>query len=259
MRIVTWNLNGIRAAIRKGLDEFIEKIDADVWMFQEIRALPEQLPKGWSFPDGMEAIWHPAEKKGYSGVSTCSRIEMKESARGINARNDPGDKEGRMLLTQHGNLTLANTYLPSGSSKEERQLWKEDWMEDYLEWALQFVDSEQPVILAGDLNICHTEDDIWNPSGNRNTSGFLPHEREWFTRLLDSGWRDVFREYRGPGKGPYSWWSNRGRARVEDKGWRIDYLLANAAAASLVKHVEILREGGLVVSDHAPVILDIEL
>ena len=132
-------------------------------------------------------------------------------------------------------------------------------MEDYLEWALQFVDSEKPVILAGDLNICHTEDDIWNPTGNRNNSGFLPNEREWFTRLLDSGWRDIFRDYRGSGKGPYSWWSNRGRARADDKGWRIDYLLANNAAASLVKHAEIMREGGLVVSDHAPVILDIEL
>ncbi len=258
MRVVTWNLNGIRAAIRKGLDDFLSSIDADIWMFQEVRALPEQLPKDWQFPEGFEAIWHPAQKKGYSGVCTVSREKMSEEGRGINARNDPNDDEGRLLLTRHGDLLLANTYLPSGSAREERQKWKEEWMADYLDWAKQFVDLEIPVILAGDLNISHTEDDIWNPAGNKNTSGFLPRDREWFSTLLASGWSDVFREYRGPGKGPYSWWSNRGRARVEDKGWRIDYLLANKAASDKVRHVEIVREGGLVVSDHAPVVLDIE-
>ena len=132
-------------------------------------------------------------------------------------------------------------------------------MADYLAWAEQFTDSDEPVILAGDLNICHTEDDIWNPTGNQNTSGFLVHERQWFSELLESGWSDLFRQYRGPGKGPYSWWSNRGRARIDDKGWRIDYMLGNAAAASLVKNVEIMREGGLVVSDHAPVIIDLDI
>lgn len=258
MRIVTWNLNGIRAAIRKGLDDFISEIDADVWMFQEVRALPEQLPQTWSPPKGMELLWHPAEKKGYSGVSTWSRVGIQEEGRGIKASNDPKDLEGRFLLSRHGDLLLGNTYLPSGSSKEERQRWKEQWMEDYLNFAEKFTNSKTPVILAGDLNICHTEDDIWNPKGNKNTSGFLPHERQWFTQLLESGWHDLFREYRGQGKGPYSWWSNRGKARADDKGWRIDYLLGNAAAAKLVSHVEILREGGLVVSDHAPVILDLD-
>lgn len=259
VRIVTWNLNGIRAAIRKGLDDFLSSIDADIWMFQEVRALPEQIPKDWSFPNGFESIWHPAQKKGYSGVCTISKIEMQEIDRGINARNDPDDDEGRLLLTKHGDLILANTYLPSGSARSERQIWKEEWMADYLQWAQQFVELETPVILAGDLNICHTEDDIWNPAGNKKNSGFLPQERKWFSDLLASGWSDVFREYRGPGKGPYSWWSNRGRARIEDKGWRIDYLLANKAASEKVKHVEIVRDGGLVVSDHAPVVLDIEI
>ena len=259
MRIVTWNLNGIRAAIRKGLAGFIERIDADIWMFQETRALPEQLPSDWSMPGGFESLWHPAEKKGYSGVMTASRVGLNELARGVESRNDPEDSEGRFLLTRHGPLLLGNTYLPSGSSKEERQAWKEDWMEDYLEYAKQWSDSDQPVILAGDLNICHTEDDIWNPRSNRNTSGFLDNEREWFSRMLASGWYDLFREYRGPGKGPYSWWSNRGNARADDKGWRIDYFLGNRAAAAHVKSVEIMREGGLVISDHAPVILDLDL
>jgi len=256
MRIISWNVNGIRAAIRKGLDRFVDQLAPDIVMLQEIRCLEEQLPEGWRPPADMDVIYHPAQRKGYSGVSTWSRPEMSESGRGLSSGED---EEGRMLVTNHGELTLINTYLPSGSAREDRQRYKEEWMEEFLTWLRPHTESDQPVIVAGDLNIAHTEDDIWNPAGNRNTSGFLPREREWFSRLLDSGWSDVCRERFGECKGPYSWWSNRGRARLLDRGWRIDYFLANEAAAGLVRHAEILREGGLVVSDHAPVIIDIDL
>ena len=131
-------------------------------------------------------------------------------------------------------------------------------MEDLLEWARPFTKLDEPVFLCGDLNIAHTEDDIWNPVGNKNMSGFLPQEREWFDRLLASGWNDLLRISVGPGKGPYSWWSNRGQAREKDRGWRIDYVLGNAAAAPLLKQASVMREGGLVVSDHAPVIVDLD-
>jgi exodeoxyribonuclease-3 len=150
-------------------------------------------------------------------------------------------------------------YLPNGSSGLERQLYKDRWIEDMLVWSERFVDSDEPVLLCGDLNIAHTEDDIWNPSGNRRTSGFLDHEREWFSRLLDSGWHDLLRIHVGTRKGPYTWWSNRGRARELDRGWRIDYMLANATARPLLRSAEVLREGGLVVSDHAPLIADLNL
>ena len=163
------------------------------------------------------------------------------------------------MITKHENLTLINTYLPSGSAKIERQMYKENWMEEFLEWLNEFVNNDAPVIVAGDLNIAHTENDIWNPSGNRMSSGFLPNEREWFDRLLESGWTDVCRVNFGEKKGPYSWWSNRGRARVLDRGWRIDYFLANNSAAKLVTNAEIHRQGGLTVSDHAPVIIDLKL
>ena len=257
MRIVSWNVNGIRAAIRKGLDSYFSLLDADVWLLQEIRCLVEQLPKEWELPPEFEMIFHPAEKKGYSGVATISRTEMKEIGRGMNGKLDPTDGEGRVLVTKHGDITLVNTYLPSGSSKEERQKYKEDWMSQWRDFLSQFLDDENPVIVAGDLNIAHTELDIWNPKGNKNTSGFLPHEREWFTDLLSDGWYDLFREFVGPEEKIYSWWSNRGQARAKDRGWRIDYFLGNAAAKKLVKSVEINRQGGLEVSDHAPVILDI--
>ena len=255
MRIISWNVNGIRAAIRKGLDEFIIKLKPDILLLQEIRCLEEQLPKNWKPPLDLEYSWHPAERKGYSGVATFSNNTFKNIEKG------KGDKdlEGRILVTKHGNLTMINTYLPSGSSKLERQMFKENWMDEYLEWLLKFVNLDTPVIVAGDLNIAHTENDIWNPTGNKMTSGFLPNEREWFDKLLETGWIDICREKFGEMKGPYSWWSNRGRARILDRGWRIDYFLVNEAASKLIHNAEINREGGLIVSDHAPIIIDLNL
>ena len=182
---------------------------------------------------------------------------MKEIGRGMKGSLDPEDSEGRVLVTQHGDITLVNTYLPSGSSKEERQRYKEDWMAQWRDFIKPMFDSDKPVIVAGDLNIAHTENDIWNAKGNAKSSGFLPHEREWFTDLLGDGWHDLFREHVGPDAKIYSWWSNRGQARAKDRGWRIDYLLGNKAAKEMTKSVEIDRQGGLEVSDHAPVILDL--
>ena len=248
MRIVTWNVNGIRAAIRKGLDKFIDKMDADVLMLQEVRCLPEQLPKDWEVPEGYEMILHPAEKKGYSGVATLSKGPMKEQGRGMKGSLDPADSEGRVLITEHDDLLLVNTYLPSGSSKEERQIYKETWMEQWRQFIQPLIALEKPVIVAGDLNIAHTENDIWNPKGNAKSSGFLPHEREWFSDLLNDGWHDLFREHVGPDAKLFSWWSNRGQARIKDRGWRIDYLLGNKIAFDRLVSVEIDRQGGLAVS-----------
>ena len=258
MRLVTWNLNGIRAAIRKGLDDFVERINPDILLLQEVRALPEQLPKDWTSPMP-HTLMHPAEKKGYSGVATWSKESFDEMGRGISTTLDYDDTEGRMLHTYHNGIHCLNCYLPSGSSGDVRQSWKEAWMDDLLEWARPFTELDEPVFLCGDLNVAHTEDDIWNPTGNRGTSGFLPQERAWFDRLLESGWSDLLRISVGPGKGPYSWWSIRGQARQLDRGWRIDYILANAAGAPLLQRASVMREGGLVVSDHAPVIVDLDV
>ena len=259
MRIVSWNLNGIRAAIRKGLDDFVETLDADIWMFQEVRALPEQLPENWSSPEGFDLAWHPAVKKGYSGVSTWSKIDMDVIAKGMGIGEDPDDLEGRVLVTDHPGIRCINTYLPSGSAREDRQRYKERWMENWLEWLSPNLLQDSPVIVAGDLNVAHQEIDIWNAKSNRMTSGFLPQEREWFSRLLESGWYDLCRLDWGPTQGPYSWWSNRGRAREEDKGWRIDYILGNEAARSCFRGAKIVRAGGLQVSDHAPVVADFKM
>ncbi len=258
MRLVSWNVNGIRAAIRKGIDGYFTSINADIWMLQEVRALTEQLPTNWSWPEGYEVHLHTAEKKGYSGVATLSRVPMKVVQTGKPSAVDPLDIEGRIVVTKHGDLTCINTYLPSGSSGEERQLFKETWMDEWRQFLFPYVSSNEPVIVCGDLNVAHTEDDIWNPKGNAKMSGFLPQERQWFTDLLEDGWHDAFREKYGQGSKKYSWWSNRGQARAKNRGWRIDYFLLNELANSLVNDIRIERQGGLEISDHAPVILDID-
>jgi exodeoxyribonuclease-3 len=183
--------------------------------------------------------------------------------RGISTTLDYDDAEGRMLHTYHNGIHCLNCYLPSGSSGDERQYWKEAWMDDLLEWARPFTELDEPVFLCGDLNVAHTEDDIWNPTGNRGTSGFLPQERAWFDRLLESGWNDLFRIHEGQPNDSekiYSWWSNRGQARQLDRGWRIDYVLSNAAGLPLLNHAEIKGVKELNgISDHAPVIVDLDI
>ena len=255
MRIVSWNVNGLRAAIRKDFPAHVRRIKPQVMLLQEVRALPEQLVPEWAHPKGWKVTWNPAEKKGYSGVATFSRAEQRDLGTGMNAP----DPQGRVLVTESEGVTFINVYLPSGSSKPEAQERKEAFMKTFLEWTRSFAASASPVVIGGDLNIAHTANDIHNPTGNKRNSGFLPHEREWFSDLLDVGWRDVVREAYPDQKGPYSWWSNRGRARELDRGWRIDYLLMNGVAAACVVAARIDRRGGLEVSDHAPVIVDLDL
>jgi exodeoxyribonuclease-3 len=254
MRITTWNVNGLRAALRKGFADVIESIQPDVLLLQEVRALPEQLPEEWVQPDGWHVLWHPAERLGYSGTAVWSRFPIREVGRGV-ADHDP---EGRLLHVRIQRVDFVCAYLPSGSSSEDRQAIKEDWMKVFLPWARELQAQRRSIVMGGDLNIAHTEQDIFYAKSNEKTSGFLPHEREWFGRLLDTGWHDVVREHYGDREGPYSWWSNRGRARELDRGWRIDYLLANRAARRRFRHAEIHREGGIHVSDHAPVTIELK-
>jgi len=252
--VATWNVNGLRAALKKGFAEWVDQQKLDVLMLQEVRALPEQLPSEWRAPSGWHVTWHPAEKKGYSGVSTWTRAPHQVVERGIGGAEDP---EGRVLQVVCDGVRYVNVYLPSGSSGHERQAKKERWMADFLPLMAQMSALEEPVVVVGDLNIAHTENDIWNPTGNKKNSGFLPHEREWFTQLLQTGWVDAFRQEFGSVKGPYSWWSNRGRARAEDRGWRIDYALCNAAAAKRVSGVRVDRHAGIPMSDHAPITVEL--
>jgi len=254
VRITTWNLNGLRAALRKGFAEHLERIAPDVLLLQEIRVTPEQLPLEWRQPAGWFVHWHPAEKKGYSGTAVWSREPISVLETGTTARDR--DLEGRVLTVETGGVSLSSVYLPSGSSGPERQAVKDDWLARFRRWADRKRKSG-PFLFGRDLNIAHTERDIFYAKFNSKKSGFLPHEREWFGRLLNSGWHDLVREQEGDVDGPYSWWSNRGKARELNRGWRIDYLLANAEMKSRVDSTQIDREAGLAVSDHAPVSVEI--
>ena len=254
MRITTWNVNGLRAALKKGFADHVAQLAPDVLMLQEIRSLPEQIPDAWREPIGWSAHWNPAEKKGYAGTAILSRLPMKFLNEGIDGSADP---EGRVVHANVEDVHVVSLYLPSGSSGEERQAIKEEWMAEIFPWLKKLAKLKQPVILGGDLNIAHTEQDIFYATGNKKTSGFLSHEREWFTDMLALGWHDFIRMHFGDRDGPYSWWSNRGKARELDRGWRIDYLLGNTAAAERFVDAHIHREAGVIVSDHAPVTINL--
>lgn len=253
MRITTWNVNGLRAALRKGFAEHLEQIAPDVLLLQEVRALPEQLPAEWQTPEGWHTHWNPAEKKGYSGTAIWSRHPFELVRTGLT--DDKPDSEGRVVHIRIGELELASVYLPSGSSGPERQAVKDQWLADFRSWLGK--NSDVPMIFGGDLNVAHTQQDIFHWKSNQKTSGFLPHEREWFGEMLDSGWHDLIREHFGDRDGPYSWWSNRGKARELDRGWRIDHFLCNAKIRDRFESASICREAGITVSDHAPVTVEL--
>lgn len=281
MRITSWNVNGLRAALRKNFAKHLDAIAPDVLLLQEVRALPEQLPEDWREPDGWHVAWNPAAKKGYAGTAVWSRQPIEQVNLGLTQSDK--DQEGRLITTTVNGVGVASVYLPSGSSGDHRQIEKEKWMKRFKTWAGRQREAGQPFVLGGDLNIAHTERDIFHAKSNQKNSGFLPHERAWMSKLIESGWRDLVREdydtlleqdpeheaiagrfgVEGDGldphrHGPYSWWSNRGGARAKNRGWRIDYLLANPQAAERFKLAHIHREGGLDTSDHAPLSIDLE-
>ena len=176
MRVVTWNVNGLRAAIRKGFDEWFEHIDADVWLLQEPEYWKSNFPRVGAGHQHTKQNFILQKRKDIPALPPLAR-EMKVVGRGMQSEVYPEDTEGRILITKHGELTCINTYLPNGSAKSERQEFKEKWMEDWRAWLSQFLDSKEPVIVAGDLNIAHTEDDIWNPVVTRRPVDFFPRKR----------------------------------------------------------------------------------
>ncbi len=255
MRVATWNVNGLRAAIRKGIDSWLDEIKPDVLLLQETRCLPEQLPEAWQLPAHWHVAWNPAQRKGYAGTAVFSRRPINVLHTGIDGEDDP---EGRLLRVDVDGVDLVSVYLPSGSSSEAAQQRKEAWMIRFGQWMTTLKRRRRPVIVGGDLNIARDERDIFHWRSNQQTSGFLPHERDWINTLVDSGWRDLLREHAGDVEGPYTWWSQRGQARALDRGWRIDFLLANAPAALASRDPWVHREAGLACSDHAPVIVDLD-
>ncbi len=248
VKVSSVNVNGIRSACSKGLVDWIVRTAPDIVCFQELKALDADIPKGLA-DLGYFQWYHPAEKKGYSGVGVMSKIEPKEVRVGTGI--DWIDREGRVLTLDFGDWNLCSVYAPSGTTGELRQNVKYEFLDAFSAFGDTYLQSKRPIVFVGDMNIAHQEIDIHNPVANRNTSGFLPEERAWFTRFLEQGFVDVFRHLNPGLRDVYSWWSFRAGSRARNKGWRIDYHLASADLQPRL--LEAFIETDLVVSDHAPV------
>jgi exodeoxyribonuclease-3 len=252
-KIITYNVNGIRSAISKGWIEWLKVTNPDIVCLQEIKASPDQLDPIPIMELGYHLYWYPAQKKGYSGVAVFSKIRPDHVEYGCGIRKY--DDEGRVLRLDFGNLSVMSVYMPSGSSGDERQSFKMDWLSDFNNYIDQLKKKRPMLIVCGDYNICHRPIDIHNPKSNAGSSGFLPEEREWMEEFMKSGFIDSFRHFN---KEPhqYTWWSFRANSRAKNLGWRIDYNLVSSNLEAKLRRANILPEAKH--SDHCPVLLEID-
>lgn len=253
MKIISYNVNGIRAALKKGFAEWLATNDFDIVCLQETKATRDQVDLSSVEELGYQSVWHSAQKKGYSGVATFYKTPPKLTKAGIGF--EQYDNEGRILRTDFEDFTLLNCYFPSGSSGDVRQAVKMDFLRDFYNWIQDFRKEHPNLIVVGDYNIAHTEIDIHDPVRNKKNSGFLPEEREWMTKWLESGFIDTFRHAR-PEQVQYSWWSYRANARNNNKGWRIDYQSVSKEMESRIVDAVQLTE--VKHSDHCPVLLELK-
>lgn len=252
-KIITYNVNGIRSAINKGLVEWLKAANPDIVCFQEIKAEPSQIDVSVFENLGFKHYWYPAQKKGYSGVAILTKLEPTHVQYGCGM--EKYDFEGRVLRVDYGDVSVMSVYHPSGSSGEDRQAFKMQWLMDFQQYINTLKQERPKLIICGDYNICHQPIDIHNPKSNANSSGFLPEEREWIGAFIKSGFVDSFRHFN---KEPhnYTWWSFRAGARGKNLGWRIDYNMVSDNLVSNMKHALILPEAKH--SDHCPAVLDID-
>jgi exodeoxyribonuclease-3 len=255
MRIVSYNVNGIRAAIKKGLIEWLKEYPVDVLCVQETKATSEDIDLSLFTELGYHVAWNPAQKKGYSGVAVFSKKKPTQIV--IGTGHEMSDFEGRVIRVDIDDITIINAYFPSGTSGDERQNYKYQWLKEFYDW-IEALKKERPnIILAGDYNIAHTDIDIHDPKGNKKSSGFLPEEKAWMDQFIASGWIDSFRYLNPTTTGAYSWWSQRfPSVRLNNKGWRIDYLCTSAALGKSIFAVAILPM--VKHSDHCPIVLEIK-
>ncbi|HHS96155.1 MAG TPA: exodeoxyribonuclease III [Phaeodactylibacter sp.] len=254
-KIISYNVNGIRAAEKKGLSQWIATQDFDLLCFQEVKASKEQAPlQAFEQIGYTHCHWHDAEKKGYSGVAVFSKQAPDQVV--IGCGMDKYDREGRIMRLDFGDWSILNCYFPSGTSGDIRQDFKYEFLDDFFDWIKKLKRKRKKLIVVGDYNIAHTEMDIHNPKSNKNSSGFLPEERAWMSKWFDSGFTDSFR-YLHPEKVEYSWWSYRANARANNKGWRIDYQSVSNNLKGKIRQAHHLPEAKH--SDHCPVFLEIDL
>jgi len=254
LRVITANLNGIRSASKKGFFDWIQKESPDIICVQELKAQADDMADFMLSPAGFQGFFQYAEKKGYSGVATFSLQPPDHVVYACGV--EEYDREGRILRTDFGDWTLLNCYFPSGTTGEERQAFKMVFLDKFYAYALELKKERPNLIIVGDYNIAHQEIDIHDPKGNKKSSGFLPEERAWMSKWLESGFTDAFR-YKNPELTEYSWWTFRAGARGKNKGWRIDYQSVSDPLKDKIVSVNQLTS--VMHSDHCPVKMVIDL
>lgn len=251
MKLVSWNVNGLRAVLRKDFQEQFDQIDADIFCLQETKL---QADQNEFFPEGYHAYYNYAVKKGYSGTGVLSKIEPLNVTYGIDIEEH--DQEGRVITCEYEDFYLICVYTPNSQSKLARLDYRMTWEDDFQNY-IKELENNKPVIITGDLNVAHTEIDLANPSGNKRNAGFTDEERSKMTQLLNAGYTDSFRHIHGDVTDRYSWWSYRTNARARNVGWRIDYFVVSDKMKDKIKDADILdQELG---SDHAPVMLKLNI
>ncbi|MDR0790825.1 MAG: exodeoxyribonuclease III [Bacteroidales bacterium] len=252
MKIISYNVNGIRAAIGKGFLDWLSTESPDVVCLQELKAMSEQIPVLEIEALGYKSYFYSAKRKGYSGVGILSKQEPLHIEYGMGI--EKYDDEGRFIRADFADYSVVSVYHPSGTSGEERQDFKMQWLDDFAQYVGN-LKQKHHLILCGDYNICHRAIDIHDPVRNATNSGFLPEEREWIDGFIRSGFIDSFRYTNGDVKDCYSWWSYRFNARTNNKGWRIDYIMVDESLKERITSADILSSA--VHSDHCPIVMEI--
>ncbi len=253
MRLISWNVNGIRAIAKKGFFEWMAKDSPDILCVQETKADLEQLSEGFIKPDGYHSFWSAAEKKGYSGVAIYTRVEPNSVSEGLGVKEF--DSEGRTLTADYGDFVLFNIYYPNGGAGNKRVPFKRRFYDAFLKKVEALRKAGRKVIITGDVNTAHMEIDLARPKENAKNTGFLPEEREWVGKFIKCGYVDTFRHFVKEG-GHYSWWDYKTGARARDVGWRIDYFFITENLLPALKKAFILKD--VHGSDHCPVGIELK-
>ena len=251
MKLISWNVNGIRACLNKGFKDFFEEIDADIFCIQETKCQKDQIDLEF---EGYTSYWNSAEKKGYSGTAVFTKIKPLSVSYGIGIEEH--DKEGRVITLEFDKFYLVDIYTPNSKRELERLDYRQIWEDEIRKYLLK-LNETKPVIMCGDLNVAHKEIDLKNPKTNTHNAGFTIEERNKMTELLNAGFVDSFRYLYPDKENAYSWWSYMRKAREKNVGWRIDYFIVSESIKDKIKEASIYSE--VMGSDHCPVGLEIDL
>lgn len=255
MKIITWNVNGLRSVLQKGFVDFVLKESPDILCLQETKCHPDQLEDSARQIEGYQSFWSAAQRPGYSGTAIFTRQKPERVEHGIQIPKF--DAEGRLVIVRYPKFSLYNCYFPNGGMGPERHAFKQEFLKRFATHLHKRVKAGESVIVVGDYNVAYLDIDVYDPKKLKGESGFLPEEREWMRNFLSGGFVDTFRHFHPQASHRYSWWSMFEKARIGNRGWRIDHICTSQNLESQLQRADILdqQEG----SDHAPVVLEVDL